>query len=1290
MPQPPKEPRKRMLFLLILNLISIIAFSQNQFYKFEKLSTKDGLSHSNVYCIEQDHLGYMWFGTQDGLNKFDGYNFTVYRHEPTNPNSLSTSNFGKVYLDDEGIFWFGTYGGGLDRFDPKTNLFKHFTHDTKDPNSISSDLILFIYEDSYDDLWLGTVNGGISRYNRKEQKFKQYKPEPNNNFSFNDKHAKCICETKDGTLWIGSESGLYKYSRENDHFTNYAHNPDDKNSLASNNIIHLYADENDIIWIATHGAGLNSFDPKTETFRHFKYNTGDSNGLSDNDAEFIFKDSYGYLWIGTYEGGLNKFDPRTEQFTHFLHDPNNTESLSHNRVEYIFEDDSKNLWIATRGGGINKIDLKPKKFSNISHNPKDLNSLPHPSVMALGEDNEGNIWIGTDGGGLTKYNPFNQSITNLLNKIKNPGSLDLNEIRSIFIDKKGVIWVGTLTSGLNRIELKNNKYFLDQYLHDPNDPNSISSNVINRIIEDKDGTIWIATADGLNKLNKTGKPNEYSFKHYVQNPVNSSAYVNNFIAYIFIDSNERFWIGSYLGGLFEFLPKKEKFIKYLPSETLNSEFKREIHVLTIYEDHNKNLWLGTESNGVIKYDVEKNIFSTHPKNNELLSNMISAILEDDMGNLWISTTKGLSKYSSWNNKLINYTYLDGLESEGFNRNACLSCSDGKMYFGSISSLVYFNPLEVSNNPYLPNVVITDFKVLNKSLWNDNLLTFETIKHNNEKIELKPKDYFFTIEFAALDYTIPEQNKYKYMLEGLDEDWIDAFDNRSATYTNLNPGIYTFKVKGSNNDKVWNEEPTEIQIKVIPPFYKTIWFLLLLLAVIICIVFTYIKRRERKLVVEKEQLERKVEERTIEINKQKEELKSQAENLEVINKKLEGQQEQLEKLVKERTLDLEKAKEKAEQADELKSAFFANMSHEIRTPMNAIIGFSNLIDDKEIGEGQRTELTKLIKKNSNSLLALFDDIIDIAKIESDQLEIREKECQVHTVLKDVLLEFDDDIKSIDHITFKVNQEQIAYPLFIKCDPYRLTQILKKLVSNAIKFTEKGIIEFGYSLDFIDTKKEIMFFVRDTGIGLTIEQQKQIFSRFTKIENNKQKIYRGAGLGLTITKNLVELMGGTIHVESEVNKGSTFYFNIPYKSVKKEKKEKTLIKKTLSKYNWNNKKILIAEDEESNYKFLEMIIRKTSAELIWAKSGKEAIDFVKQANSFDLILMDIKMPEMDGLEAIREIRKENQQTPIIVQSAYAMPEDRNLSSEVGANDFIAKPIGSDRLLKIIDKHLNKLFH
>ena len=364
-----------------------------------------------------------------------------------------------------------------------------------------------------------------------------------------------------------------------------------------------------------------------------------------------------------------------------------------------------------------------------------------------------------------------------------------------------------------------------------------------------------------------------------------------------------------------------------------------------------------------------------------------------------------------------------------------------------------------------------------------------------------------------------------------------------------------------------------------------------------------------------------------------------------------------------------------------------MSHEIRTPMNAIIGFSNLIDDKEIGEGQRTELTKLIKKNSNSLLALFDDIIDIAKIESDQLEVNEKECQVHTVLKDVLLEFDDDIKSIDQITFKVNQEQIANPLFIKCDPYRLTQILKKLVSNAIKFTEKGTIEFGYSLDFIDTKKEIMFFVRDTGIGLTIEQQKQIFSRFTKIENNKQKIYRGAGLGLTITKNLVELMEGTIHVESELDKGSTFYFNIPYKPVKKEKKEKTVIKKTLSKYNWNNKKILIAEDEESNYKFLEMIIRKTSAELIWAKNGKEAIGFVKKADSFDLILMDIKMPEMDGLEAIREIRRENQQTPIIVQSAYAMAEDRNLSFEVGANDFIAKPIGSDRLLKIIDKHLNK---
>ncbi|PLX15284.1 MAG: hypothetical protein C0597_09050, partial [Marinilabiliales bacterium] len=1143
----------------------------------------------------------------------------------------------------------------------------------------------FVFEDSFGELWIGTAHGGLNKFNKTEQNFKRYQSNTQLRKNYGSRRAYCIGETSNGNLWIGTGDGLFKYIRSEDRFEVYRNNPNDKNSLGSNNIQALYID-NDIIWIGTKETGISTFDPKKETFKHFKYNTSDGYGLNDNSVLFILKDSYGIFWIGTYEGGLNRFNPKAGSFRYFTHDPNNSESISHNRIEYILEDASKNLWIATKGGGLNKLDLKPKKFYNLSFNPNVLNSLPQPSVMALEADSYGNIWIGTDGGGLSIYNPKEHTFTHLKEKIKKQSSTEIIEIRSILIDQEGIIWIGTLSNGLHRIELKNNEYDVINYKNIPNNSLSLSSNIINSIIEDKKGNIWIGTAHGLNKLHKADDPKKYTFKQYYQNPTDSVMYTDNFISSILLDNQDRFWIGSYLGGLFQFLPQEEKFINYTPSKTPNSEFKRDIHVITIFEDNNNHLWLGTESNGLIKYVPEENKFFEHAKNVELLDNIILGMLEDDMGNLWISTSRGLSRYSYWNKSLIHFTYRDGLEGEGFNRNACLKHSDGNMYFGSNSSLVYFNPLEVSNNPYPPKVVITDFKILNKSEWNQDLLKYTAIKTHNKPIKLSYKDYFFTIEFAALDFTSSLQNQYKYMLEGFDEDWIDAKNQRTATYTNLDHGTYTFKVKGSNNDEVWNENPTELEIRIIPPFYKSLWFLIIIIVLIVLLIAIYVRWREKNLIREKVMLEKKVEERTIEINLQKEELQSQAENLERINRELEGQQATLEKLVTERTSDLEVAKEKAEESDKLKSAFLANMSHEIRTPMNAIIGFSNLMDDVEIEKDQLSELTKLIKKNSNSLLTLIDDIIDISKIESEQLEIRERSCEIDKLFRDILLEFTDDIHSNDHITFKVSEEQLVNSLVINCDSYRLSQILRNLISNAIKFTEKGVIEFGYSLEFINSKKEIMFFVKDTGIGLSEEQQKQIFSRFTKIENNKQKIYRGAGLGLAITKSLVELMGGSISVESEINKGSLFYFNLPYKPVKSERTKQNATNKTHLKFNWSNKCVLIAEDEESNFKFLEMIIRKTAADIIWAKTGKQAINMV-QENHIDLILMDIKMPEMDGLEAIKKIRSSNLQTPIVVQSAYAMPEDRNLSFEAGANDFISKPIGSERLLKIIDKHLNQ---
>ena len=1277
-----KKIRTISILVLTLNLFTgRIALGQTSDYKFEKLTVKDGLSHNNVYSIIQDHLGYLWFGTQDGLNKYDGYDFTIYRHEPGNPNSLTTGNFGKIFQDSSNILWFGTYGGGVDLYDPLTDHLINFANIPGDPTSLSNNQITFIFQDSYGEIWVGTASGGLNRFIKETGTFERFQHNPNNPNTLSHSRAKCIGETKDGTLWIGTGNGLNKFNRATKTFEHYFHEPNNKNSLGSNIIQHLLVDKEDNIWIATRNGGLNKFNPEEETFTHYVSDPENPNSLNDNKLEFLYIDSYNQFWIGTYEGGLSLFNRETESFTHFTHNPNNINSLSNNRVEYIFEDKSKILWIGTRGGGINKLDLKPKKFNNIIYNPYDELSLSHSNVMAITSDTTGNIWIGTDGGGLSKYNPKTNQFMHLKNDPQDNNSLSINRVWSVCIDSEGIIWAGTYLGGLNRIEFKNGQYQFTRYLHDAEDSTSLSSNQINTVLEDKDGTIWLATSNGLNKLIKTDHPNNYYFKRYYQNPTDSVAFIDNYIGNIYLDSQYRFWIGSYLGGLFQFIPDKEKFIKYAPSSNKDSEFKEDIHVLKIFEDHLKNLWVGTESNGLIKFDLDSNKFSVHPKNHEMLSNMIMGMVEDEMGNLWISTSRGLAKYTPWKNILYNYTFTDGLASSGFNRNAILKTREGMLYFGSNAGVTYFDPLEVTNNPFLPNVAITDIKILNKSKFRRFFLPFEKIKHENQAIELSPKDYFFTIEFASLDFTTPQENHYQYMLENFDKEWIDAKNHRTATYTNLDPGTYVFKVKGSNNDKLWNDIPTKMVIKVIPPFYKTTLFIIFVIVFIVLLILIYIRLRTRKLVNDKKILEEKVIARTNEINLQKEELESQAENLEKINEKLEEQQNILEKQVKERTVDLEIAKNKAEEADKLKTAFLANMSHEIRTPMNAIIGFSNLLIDSDINNEQKQELTKLIVKNSNSLLNLIDDIIDIAKIESEQLRLSEKEFSANKLLHDLFIEYQSASATNSEIKLKINK-QPEQDVVIQADPYRLEQVLKNLLSNAIKFTEKGSIEFGY--DIIESENLLQFFVKDTGIGLSPEQQQNIFARFTKVEDSKQKIYRGAGLGLTISKYLIEMMNGKIWVESELGKGATFYFTIPITKIEGQNTSDQA--RSVSNYLWNNKTILVAEDEESNFKYLEMIIRKTKAELLWAKNGKQAIDICQGTYHIDLILMDIKMPEMSGLEAIKEIRKSKTKVPIVVQSAYAMPEDRNKSFEVGATDFIAKPIGKEKLLNLINKYLS----
>jgi len=1101
---------KRCFLLILFSFSYVFTFSQKSEIVFEKLTIRDGLSHNNVYSIIQDQTGFMWFGTQDGLNRYNGISFTIFRNEPSTPNSLSTGNFGKIYQDKTGIFWFGTFGKGIDRYDPKTNTFKNFSYQPNDSTSVSNNQTLFIFEDSSGTIWFGTPDGGINRYNKENETFTHFLHDPNNPLSLSSNRAKCMCQTSDGTLWIGTNNGLNRYNPVDNNFKRYFHNPNNPNSLSGNTIQNMISSEEGYIWIVVREGGLNRFDPTTETFTRYTNNPKDPSSISDNKADCILEDSYHRIWVGTYEGGLNLFDPATEKFTCYMHNPNEATSISSNRIECLYEDNSSILWIGTRGGGINKIDLKPKKFKNITHNPNSANSLPQHSIMAITSDLKGNIWIGTDGGGLTLYNPKTNDFTHFKNQPSNPNSLSNDRVWALHIDRDSVLWVGTYLGGLNRVEIKNGNYTFTRYLHDSKNPNSISHNQINYIIDDAKGNLWIATTEGLNRLVKNDKPSSYSFKSFVFSFSDSLTFVDNYINSILLDQKNRLWVGSYQSGLFEFDMEKESFKRFVPVNTDQTEFQKNLRLLCMFEDSQQNFWVGTESYGLLLFDIENQTFSAHPNNNLLVKNMVIDLIEDDEKNLWISTTRGLSKYSLTSGQFSSYTITDGLANDGFNRNAAHKASNGILYFGSNAALTYFFPHEVVNNPFKPKVSITDFKILNQSIWDKHFAPYENTIHEKGEIVLTYKDYFFSIHFASFDYTNPSKNHYKYKLEGFNEEWIEIENNTSATFTNLNHGTYTFKVKGSNNDKAWNEKSAELVVRIIPPFWKRKWFYAIEIMLVSLVIFGYIRFRTRKLIHDKKILEEKVTERTNEINAQKKEIEATLEKL----KSTQIQLIQSEKMASVGILT-------------------AGFAHEVNNPLNYIQGGISALEDY---------LNDNMKEHSDEVLPILEminegvnrtaQIVRSLNRFSKSSDIHMESCNIHRIIDNCLLVLHNQLEGKVQVFKNYDDKN---PQVIGNEG-KLHQVFMSVIINA----EQAIEKKGEITISTQTKNKVVSItISDTGCGISKENLSHISDPFfTTKEPGK-----GTGLGLSIVYSILREHNGAIDFESELGKGTTVRIVLP---------------------------------------------------------------------------------------------------------------------------------------------------
>jgi ligand-binding sensor domain-containing protein len=821
--------------------------------KFERLSLEHRLSQSSVLCILQDRKGFLWFGTQDGLNKYDGYRFTVYKHEASDSTSLSENYVEALYEDRSGTLWVGTIGGGLNRFNSDTETFTAFVHDPKNPHSLSHDAILSIYEDSSRRLWIGTQGGGLNEMDRSTGRFTRYLHDPNNPHSLSNNHVWQIREdaATPNTLWLGTEDGLNRFNCDTGEFTRFVHDSNNPRSLSHNLIRAMHIDHAGTLWVGTWGGGLNRFDRnpdspakefngKSGQFTRFVHDPNNPYSLSHNRIWAIYEDpaAPGMLWIATYGGGLNRFDSRsnwshtgvvhelsleersadilsagrmptlphalhTGQFTRFLHDPGNPNSLSDNNVKSIYADRSGTLWIGTWNGGANKVNRGQKQFNHFSR----LNGLSHNSVSGFGEDpvTSHTVWIGTWGGGLNRFNRKTGQFSRFVNDPRNPHSLSHDRVRSILVDHAGTLWVGT-DDGLNRFN-RNTEQFI-RFDYGPPALQSFGYNTINVVYEDpfSPGTLWIGTNGGglvrhvISEGAGTDRKQE-RVTRFTNDPDNPNALGSSAVSSIYVDHSGTLWVGT-KKGLYRFDRTTERFTRFVHDpahpRSLSHDAVQSIYESTASHEGTRTLWVGTRG-GLNKFDCDTGQFTHYTEKDGLPSAVIFGILEDSHGRLWLSTNKGLSRFDPTANPpaFRNYDVTDGLQSNEFGDGASYKSSSGEMFFGGINGFNFFHPDSIKDNSYVPPVVITDFQIFNKSpkIGGKDSPLQQHISET-EKIVLSYKQSVFSFEFAALDYTAPEKNRYAYKMEGVDRDWNEVGTRRFATYTNLDPGEYVFRVRGS--------------------------------------------------------------------------------------------------------------------------------------------------------------------------------------------------------------------------------------------------------------------------------------------------------------------------------------------------------------------------------------------------------------------------------------------------------------------------------------------------------------
>ena len=1233
--------------LLILLCFDKPAFSQTSQFQFNRIDIRQGLSNNQVKGILKDSKGFLWFATMSGLNRYDGYQFKIFRHNPRDSVSLSDDFILRIFEGPEKKIWVDTHSG-INILDPVTETVDRNVvaclQKLSLPNTTITSIIkdnagnywflmagqsLFKYisatgktipvyqvpagalplsslvQDNLNDIWIVHTNGSIEKIDNKSGKV-VFRSDALAGLLKNELLNYSIFSDNQGELWLfitAGARGVFHYVPASglveiiDKDSHTCH-------LNNNIVVGVLQDNDGNIWISTDHGGVNILDKSDRSMRYVVNDADDSKSLSENSISTTYKDYDGFIWIGTYKHGVNYYHANIIKFPLFRNIPSNNASLQFDDINDFAEDSKGNIWVGTNGGGLIYYDRVKEKFIQYVHQANNSNSLSNDVIVTLYVDRQQKLWIGTYFGGLDCFDGKN--FIHYRHNAADSLSLSDDRVYEILEDTQKNLWVGTLSGGLNRLDRDKNIF----YRYKAYEPNSVHAYYISELMEDKEGNLWVGSSNGIDVLNKkTGKFDYYS----------------NF-------TND-------------------------PSGISNNS------ILSLLQDSRGLVWIGT-SDGLNVFNKQNNTFKSFRIENGLPGNTILTILEDRQQRLWVSTYNGISciqvhfKNEDINELTIsckNYDEKDGLQGIAFNENAALKAHDGSIVFGGPNGFNIFNPETILPDKSIPSVVITDLQLFNKSVGIgeklDGRIVLPKSLAETDAITLKYNEDVLSFEFAALNFLNTDKNKYAYKLEGFKEDWTFSDGKiRKATYTNLDAGNYTFYVKAANSDGVWNEKAVALKVKILPPFWKTPIAYLLYAGLLTAILWF-----ARRLTLQRARMR-------FEIEQQKQEA------------------------------------QRMHELDMMKIRFFTNVSHEFRTPLSLILTPLDKIIRQANDPNQRKQF-QLIHRNARRLLNLVNQLLDFRKMEVQELKLNPAQGDVIKFCRDISYSFTDiaEKKKIQ-FSFYSTVESLLMPF----DYDKLERILFNLLSNAFKFTsESGKVAVQLQMQMEDNKQLLAIKVIDTGIGIPKEKQERIFERFFQNDIPGSMVNQGSGIGLSITKEFVKLHNGSIEISSEPGTGSCFTVVLPviempaikYEQLTPDEDALTEPKPALvltagdKLLNGKKARLLLVEDNEDFLFYLKDNLREHFS-IIEAVNGKEGWQKALGDHP-DLVVADISMPEMNGIDLCKKIKKDPRTShiPVILLTAFAGEEQLLKGLETGANDYMTKPFNFEILLSRVKNILDE---